>query len=205
LLHPETLLDFNAHLILVDRAGQPIPLTPVEGGAEMLNGKADRLKKKAVEEAKRMLFITAYLWALFTLFEMHRAMVLRQQHVVFSYRVGFALINALILAKVILIAEALQAGKRLQEKPLLRAVLLKSALFAVILVFFNIVENVLVGLFHGKTLAQSMPDFAGGGLEGELLVGILIFVVLIPFFAFTELRQAIGEEEFHKLIFDRRK
>jgi hypothetical protein len=167
----------------------------------MQPGKAHQLKRKAIEETKRFLFITAYLWALFSVFEMHRAMVLRQQHILVSYRVGFALINAFILAKVILIAEALRVGRGFQEKPLVKSVLFKSALFAVILVFFNIVEDITVGLFRGKTIGQSLPEFAGGGVSGELLVGILVFVVLIPFFAYTELRRAVGDEEFHNLMF----
>lgn len=173
-------------------------------GVKMQQGKAHHLKQKAVEETKRLLFITAYLWVLFSVFEVHRAIVLRQQHVVYSYRVGFSLINAFILAKVILMADALHVGKRFREKPLVGAILLNSALFAAILIFFNFVEEVLVGMFHGKTIAESMPNLGGGGGEGELLVGILVFVVLIPFFAFRELSRAIGEEELHALLFRRK-
>jgi hypothetical protein len=167
----------------------------------MLQGTTRSLKQKALEEAKRMLVITAYLWALFSVFEVHRLAVLRAQHLPYSYRVGFSLINALILAKVILIAEALRAGKRSAGATMFAAVMFKSGLFAIILICFNFVEDVLVGLFHGKTLAVSFPELAGGGLEGQLLVGLMIFVVLIPFFAFTELRRAIGEDEFHDLVF----
>jgi hypothetical protein len=32
----------------------------------------------------------------------------------------------------------------------------------------------------------------------------MIFVVLIPFFAFTELRRAIGEDAFDDLVFGRK-
>jgi len=167
----------------------------------MLHEKTHQLKQKAIEETRRLFFITAYLWALFTVFEVHRVAVLRAASVPYSYRLGFALINALILAKVILIAEALNAGKRAAGTPMFEAVLFKSAIFVIILLCFNIVEDVLVGLFHGKTLGESMPNLAGGGIEGQLLVGIMMFVVLIPFFAFTELRRAIGEEQFHDLIF----
>jgi hypothetical protein len=99
-----------------------------------------------------------------------------------------------------LIADALHAGKRVHGRSMVATVCLKSGLFAIILLCFNTVEEVLVGLLHGKTLVASMPDFAGGGAEGELLVGIMMFVVLIPFFGFTELRQTIGKEQFDALI-----
>lgn len=167
----------------------------------MQEERARELKQKAVEEGKRLVVITVYLWVLLSVFELHRVAVLRAQHIPFTFRLGFAFINALILAKVILIAEAFHAGKKLRGRSMLITILLKSALFAIILICFNIVEEVLVGLFHGKTLAASMPDFAGGGLEGEIMVGIMVFVVLIPFFAFNELRDAIGKEQFDSLVF----
>jgi hypothetical protein len=170
----------------------------------MPQGTTLSLKQKAVEEAKRMLVITAYLWVLLSVFELHRVGVLRAQHLPHSYRVGFSLINALILAKVILIADALHAGKRLVGATMLAVVILKSLIFAMILICFDIVEEVIVGLFHGKTLAESLPVLAGGGLEGQLIVGVMIFVVLIPFFAFTELRRAIGEDAFDDLVFGRK-
>jgi hypothetical protein len=170
----------------------------------MMQGTTLSLKQKALEEAKRMLVITAYLSVLFSVFELHRLGVLRAQHLPYSYRVGFSLINALILAKVILIADALHAGKRLTRATMLVTVSLKSGLFAMILICFNTVEDVLVGLFHGKTLAESLPGGAGGGLEGQLIVGVTIFVVLIPFFAFRELRRTIGEDAFDDLVFRRK-
>jgi hypothetical protein len=170
----------------------------------MMQGTTLSLKQKALEEAKRMLVITAYLSVLFSVFELHRLGVLRAQHLPYSYRVGFSLINALILAKVILIADALHAGKRLTRTTMLATVTLKSGLFAMILICFDIVEDVLVGLFHGKTLAESFPKGAGGGLEGQLIVGVMVFVVLIPFFAFAELRRAIGQDTFDDLVFRRK-
>jgi hypothetical protein len=170
----------------------------------MMQGTTLSLKQKALEEVKRLLVITAYLWALLSVFEVHRLGVLRAQHIPYSYRVGFTLINALVLAKVILIADALHAGKRLAGATMLATVILKSGIFAMILVCFNIVEDVLVGLFHGKTLAESVPELAGGGLEGQLIVGVMIFVALIPFFAFAELRRAIGQDAFDDLVFRRK-
>ena len=175
-----------------------------EDAAGMLPGTTRSLKQKALEEARRMLVITAYLWVLFSVFEVHRVAVLRGQHLPTSYRIGFSLINALILAKVILVADALHAGKRKAGTTMFAAVMFKSGILAIILVCFNVVEDVMVGLFHGKTLAESVPEVAGGGLEGQLLVGLMIFVVLIPFCAFEELRRAIGQDAFNDLLFRRK-
>ena len=169
-----------------------------------MQGTTLSLKQKALEEVKRLLVITAYLWALLSVFEVHRLGVLRAQHIPYSYRVGFFLINPLVLAKVILIADALHAGRRAAGATMLAAVTIKSGIFAMILICFNIVEDILVGLFHGKTVAESLPELAGGALEGQLIVGPMIFVVLIPFFGFAELRRAIGQDAFDDLVFRRK-
>jgi RND family efflux transporter MFP subunit len=54
---------------------------------------------------------------------------------------------------------------------------------------------------HGETLSQSIPSIGGGTLQGILMVGIIMFVVLMPFFAFRELDRVIGTEELRCLLF----
>jgi hypothetical protein len=69
-----------------------------------------------------------------------------------------------------------------------------------LLVCFNVVEEVIVGLIHGKSIAASIPQLGGGGLEGMILVGIMAFVVLLPFFLFTELERILGKDSLYSLI-----
>ena len=164
-----------------------------------------RLKERAISEAKKFVVIVGYLWVLFVLFELHKLTILRGLNsVTFGYRFGFALINALILGKIILIAEAFHVGERFKDRRLVHAILFKSAVFSVLLVCFDILEEVVVGLFHGKTIPQSMPTLGGGGVEGMLLVGLMVFIVLIPFFSFKEVARVIGEEELLSIILKRR-
>lgn len=165
-----------------------------------------KVKERAVSELKKFAVIAFYLWVLFSLFEIHKYAVLRELniHSLSGYKIGFAAINALIMGKVILIGEALHVGERLSEKRLIFSVLFKSATFAVLVVCFDIVEEVIVGLIHGKSIAASVPKLGGGGLEGIFLFGIMAFVVLIPFFLFTEVERVIGQEKFRSLIFHER-
>ena len=172
----------------------------------IVNPQKTRLKERAISEVKKFAVIVGYLWVLFVLFEVHRLVILRGQNPMapFGYRVGFALINALILGKIILIAEALHIGERFKDRPLVCAILFKSAVFSVVLVCFDISEEVLVGVFHKKTIAQSIPGLGGGGIEGILLVGLIVFIVLIPFFSFTEVARVIGQDQLLAIIFKRR-
>jgi hypothetical protein len=171
-----------------------------------MNEKRAQLKEKAISEAKKFAVIVGYLWVLFVMFEIHKLTILRGQNPAtpLSYRIGFALINALILGKIILIAEAFHFGDRYKDKPLVYAILFKSAVFSALLVCCDILEELLVGLFHHKTVAESIPTLGGGGVEGAFLVGLMVFIVLIPFFSFMEIARVIGEEELLSVIFKRR-
>lgn len=165
-----------------------------------------KIKETAIAETKRGIAIALYLWLLLSVFELHRLSVLRGIHLnsLVDYRFGLAAFNALILAKVILIGQALRAGRQLSEKPLIYATLLKSALFALLLICFEIVEETVSGLVSGKSLAASIPQLGGGGLEGAVLVGILAFIALIPFFFYTEVQTVIGKEKMRSLLFQER-
>jgi hypothetical protein len=140
-----------------------------------------------------------------SVFVLHRAMILADYHIIQPEKFGLAFINALILAKFILIAEVFHAGEISHNKPLLYAILFKSALFTAILVVCHIVEEVLVRMWHGNSIGQSLPEFSGATLREMFSTGIIMFVVLIPFFATKEIIRVIGKDEFTALILSRRK
>jgi hypothetical protein len=171
-----------------------------------MNRQKTPLKEKAISEAKGFALIVGYLGMLLVLLQLHRLTILREQNPMapLHYRVGFALINALVLGKIILIAEALHFGERFKSGRLAYAILFKSAVFAVLLVCCDILEEVLIGLFHHKTITESIPALGGGGVEGTLLVGLMVFIVLIPFFSFMEVARVLGEDDLFSIIIKRR-
>ena len=162
-----------------------------------------KVKDKAITEVRRFAAIVLYLWVLLNLLEIHRLAVLREVHQasVHGYRFGLGVINALVLGKVILIAEDLHFGDRFSQKRMVSSALFKSAVFAVLLVCFDVLEEVIVGVIHGKSVAASVPQMGGGGLEGKVIMGVIAFVVLIPFFLFTEMQRVVGKNELHSLMF----
>jgi hypothetical protein len=184
---------------------QPVVIESVK--AQGMSTQTTRhVKERAVTELKRFAVIAFYLWALFSLFEIHKYAVLREVNMasLSGYKIGFALVNALIIGKVILIGQVLHVGEQLSEKRLIFSVLFKSAAFALLVLCFDVVEDLIVGLIHGKSLAASIPKLGGGGLEGMLLFCIMAFVVLIPLFLFTEVQEAIGKEKLQSIIFHER-
>jgi hypothetical protein len=157
-------------------------------------------KELLAREFKRLFFIVLYLWVLLTVFQLHRAIILASHGISFSYQQGliFALVNALVLGKFMAVAEALHAGERWQGKPLLYSVLFKSAVFSGILLGCHVLERVLVAAWHSTSLGRAFEVLS---LVEVLLLGFMVFVVLIPFFAARELIRVLGKERMKSLFF----
>jgi len=161
------------------------------------------LKEKASDEFKRFFVIFLYLWVVFGLLSIHKSIVLSQHHLDTEEH-AFAIINALVFAKVLLIGEDLKLGTRFGHRPLIYPILYKSFVFSVVLIVFHIVESMAVGLWHGHTIAESLPPFLGWNPRGLLAVGVMCFVLLLPFFGFREIARVVGRRQLRALIFEPR-
>lgn len=157
------------------------------------------LKSRLADELRKFLMIFAYLWIVFSVFLLHEWAVLASNHISFTFY-GLALVNALILSKIVLIAEAFGFAERLDDKPLVYPIAFKSIAFAALLMGAYIAEEIAVGLFHGKTVADSVPLIGGGGAIGVLTVSAILCIALIPFFAFREIARVVGAAEFRALM-----
>jgi hypothetical protein len=160
------------------------------------------LKEKAVFQLKEFSGMFLYLWVLFALFGIHQSIILAQEHINYQAQ-GFAIFNALILAKVLLIGEDLHLARRFEHKPLAYSILYKSLVFSVFLIGFHIVEEVVVGLIRSRSIAESFPAAGGGSVQAILSRGAIVFVALIPFFAFREIGRVIGKTELWSLLLSR--
>jgi hypothetical protein len=150
---------------------------------------------------KEFLVIAFYLWLVFALLEVHKSLILREHHINVASH-GFALLNALALGKVILAGRRLHlADDLLPNVPLIYPALLKSAMFTFLLACFKILEDAAVGLFRGVSFSQSVADIAGGTWQGILSLASIIFVMLIPFFVFTELQRSFAQGRLEQILF----
>ena len=161
------------------------------------------LKQKAWQGMKDYFIISLYLWLIFGLFVIYQSVILAEHDIPFAMH-GFALINALALAKVMLIAREFNFADNFKDAPLIIPTLFKSAAFAVILGCFKILEEIGVGLYHGRSISESIIEVVGGRIEGILVFIALLAVELIPFFGFTELRRVFGEGKLERLFFTSR-
>jgi hypothetical protein len=118
-----------------------------------MGAKSQKLKQRAYHEMKEYLAISLYLWMVFGLLIVYKSVVLAEHHIDFALH-GLALINALALAKVMLVATKLHFADRFKDAPLIYPTLLKSAAFSVLLACFKILEEAAVGLYRGKSFHE---------------------------------------------------
>ena len=155
------------------------------------------MEERAISELKEYAVITVYLWLLFALFSLHKELV--QGLDISAWQQGFAIMNALIFGKVILIGQALEVGKGLERRALVWVVVGKSLIFAILLIAFHIVEDIIRAWFENKPPSEAFADF-GGTLPGLLSYAAIFFVALIPFFAFREAGRILGNSALWNLF-----
>lgn len=166
------------------------------------SGRGTRIRTRAREEIRQFLVLFVYLWVMLGLFVLNESVVARERGIDFSYS-GFAVINALVLAKVMLIIEDLGFDRLFKSQPKIWSIVCESILCTALLMAFHVVEHVVVGAFRGESMAASIPSFGGGGTVGVLLVSLIMFVSLVPFFAFKNITRAIGWERMKEILFHR--
>jgi len=162
--------------------------------------RAQRIKEVALAELKSFIAIFVYLWLVFTVLLVHEWVVLASSGISFRFY-GLAAINALVLAKIVLIAEKLRFAEKFDSGPLVYPIAYKSVLFTVLLLVAYIAEEVLVGVIRGNGIADSVPRIGGGSAIGIVAVAAIMCAALIPFFAFREIGRAVGPEAFRALLF----
>jgi hypothetical protein len=145
----------------------------------------------------------AYLYVIFTLFRLHEYVILKENGLSFA-RFGFGAIKALVLAKVMLLGDEMKLGKRLSNQPLAYRIVERSAIFAIFFLGFEFLEQIVRGLFTGKTIAEGILE-PGASLLGSLIDTMTIWVMLIPYFAFNEIRLVYGADNVLRLLFSRQK
>jgi GYF domain 2 len=173
--------------------------TIAEPAASEMQAPKPSLKTRLYDELRKFLAIFAYLWLVFSVFLLHEWAVLAGHQISFKFY-SLAVVNALILAKIMLIAEAFGFANRLDDKPLIYPIAFKSIAFSALLMLSYIAEETAVGLFHGKSAAESVPQIGGGGLVGMLIIGVIMCIALVPFFAFREIARTVGAAEFRALM-----
>lgn len=161
------------------------------------------IKERAVEEFRRFLTFFIYLAVLIGGFTAYRRLVLAEYHIHYlGY--SFAIVEALILAKVLLIGEAINLGENWRSRPLIVVALYKAVLFSLFVMAFAVLEHVISGWVEGRNLAAIDASLHREGKNEILARVVVMFVSFIPLFIILELGRVMGENKLHRLLWRRR-
>jgi hypothetical protein len=149
-----------------------------------------------------MLGLFLYLAFFFCALSVYDMLLLKEYNVVQYWNIAFALINAAVITKVIMIGEYAKVGKRHEDEPLLISAVWKAFVFGLLVFAFHVVEEMIKRLIHGADVAKASGDIRFEQLAAR---SIVVFCIFVPLFGFRELRRVIGEEEFQRLVFRSRR
>lgn len=175
----------------------------IHAGDGPRHGAPTRLQKAKhvlLEELHSYLLSFLYFWVLLGTFTVHQEIALREHDISFAPH-GWALINALVLAKVMVIVEKLRLGSRIVPHPLIYPIVIEAFILALLFIGIHVLEHVIGGLVAGEAVAASIPVIGGGGVLGLCLAALSVFIALIPFCGFRQLSLALGPGRLRSLLF----
>jgi len=163
----------------------------------------EHLKEKVRHELIEYGINVTYLALVFGSFTAYRRLLLAAHDIAYT-NYGVALIEALILGKVIMVGSVLRLGRELEDKPLIYSTLYKTAVFTVLDAVFRLIEHMIKGLWHGQGIMGGLVAASEQGLEIVLANALVILVAFIPFFAVRELGRVLGTKTIWELFFGKR-
>jgi hypothetical protein len=162
------------------------------------------LHERVMHEIKEFAILTVYLYITLGAVIMMKTAVLHTDDINFTPW-GIAIVKAMVLAKFMLLGNALKLGEGHKTSPLIWPTLHKAFAFLVLLIILTVIEEAVVGLFHHRSVAASLGDLFGPRLEETLAGYLVMLLVLIPFFAFRVLSEELGEGRLERMFFVERR
>jgi len=159
-------------------------------------------KQKIVDEMVEYGLNFVYLAFFLVAFAWYRRLILAEYDIPYL-NYGVPLVEAAVLAKVIMVGDLMHLGRALQRTPLLMPTLYRTVVFSAFVGVFSVLEHTVGGLFHGKGVAEGLTELASKGWYELLAQCVVIFCAFIPFFAFKELEGVVGRDKLRDLFWRR--
>jgi len=160
-------------------------------------------KQKVVHEVIEYWINFVYLAFFLIAFTWYRRLVLAEYHIQYT-NYWFPLVEAAVLAKVIMIGDLLRLGRRLKHKRLIIPTLYRTVVFSLWIAVFSVLEATVRGLLHRQGFMGGIEELANRDWHEWLAGCVMAFVAFIPFFAFKELDLVVGEGKLLALLFRNR-
>ena len=159
------------------------------------------IRERVRHELREYAQVSIYLLICFSAILFYKAAILHE-HGVDAWRFGAAVGKSLILGKFVLIGQAMRIGERRESATLARGILVKSFLFLLLLVALSLLEELVTSMIHHRPFAASLAE--RGSVRELVASSVVMLLILIPYVAFMELDDAMGDGKLRRLMFGRR-
>jgi hypothetical protein len=154
-------------------------------------------------ELVRFWLIFVYLYICFGAMLVYKSAILHVEGISYT-PAGLAAVKALILAKFMLLGHAAHLGERYRRRRVIFVILHKSLMFLLLLFVLSEIEELVSGLLHGGTLSVVLADLGGSILWQTLAASLIVLLILIPYIAFLEVSEVLGEGKLWQLLITHR-
>jgi hypothetical protein len=156
-------------------------------------------KQRLFHEFNDYLLNFVYMAIVFSAIVLYRRLVLAE-HGIYLADYFAGVVNAMIIAKVVMIGAFLRVSRKFEHKALIIPVLFKALLFTIWVMIFNVLEAFIRGLIKTGELPGAFNQLKSHVDLAWLGAIQLIFFCFIPFFAFKELSRVMRKEKINSIF-----
>jgi hypothetical protein len=174
-------------------AEQPIPTSRLQRAGSVL-----------LREFRHLLPVALFFFIGFNLILFTKQLVLEQYLIQFS---GFmvATVGALVVAKVVLVADMLPLLRRFDTAPLIQPILFKTVVYTLLVFVARLLEAFVEFMLGGGAASNFVHHIiAEFSWPRFISTQIWIFVLFLLYTTASELNHVFGDGELHKILFTRR-
>ena len=149
------------------------------------------LKERAIEELRTFKLVAGYLFVCFAVLMFYESTLPGGAEAgVFS--LGAAAIKAAIVAKFLLLGQALGVGDKARVTRMGPAIFAKSVQLWLLVIVLSMAEELLVGRFHGMSFRATLADYESRSIAHMLAKSLVVLLILLPLIATREFSRTLG-------------
>ena len=149
------------------------------------------LKERAIEELHTFKMVAAYLFVCLAVLMFYESTLSGAAQSSLS-SLGAAAIKAAILAKFLLLGQALGVGEKAPVTRVGPAIFAKSVQLWLLVIALSVVEELLVGRYHGKPFGATLADYESGSVAHMVAKSLVVLLILLLLIATREFSRTLG-------------
>jgi hypothetical protein len=158
-----------------------------------------QIKAKVKHEFQTYLWLSAYLYVVFAAIIIYKDALMTDAGIGFAPW-GIAIVKALVLAKFLMVAEALIVRENKRPRPFPTAVAHRAILLALTLIVMTLLEEWIVGMFHGRPLAATLNEIFGTRWREFLASCLLVTMALVPYVGLRRVQESLDDDTWRRLM-----